>query len=151
MNDAEKKIVANIKKHGCHVTSVFDNRGESPSFTYSTGILASFCAPEVIIVGLPNKLASSVVNNYMRRVRDGEIFELGSFYPDFLSGFDVTFKEVSSLSKQEYLLSCCWYYNDKFEAVQLIFPTTSGIWPWDPEADSDFHEIQPCLSENSSW
>lgn len=151
MNEAEKKIVGNIEKHGCHVTSVFDNGGGSPSFTYSTGIQKTLNAPEVIIVGLPNQLAASVVNNYMRRIREGETFEKGNFYPDFLSGFDVTFGEVSVESKKEFLLSSCWYYNDKFEALQLIFPTTSGIWPWEAEASDAFHEIQPCLAEPATW
>lgn len=104
-----------------------------------------------IIVGLPNKLAASVVNNYMRRIGEGESFEIGKYYPDFLAGFDVTFGDVSIESKKEFLLSSCWYYKDKFEAIQLIFPDTSGIWPWGEGADSDFHEIQPCLSEIGSW
>lgn len=151
MNEAEKKIVANIEKHGCHITSVFDSRGETPNFTYSTGIQKSFSAPEIIIVGLPNKLAASVVNNYMRRISDGELFEIGKYYPDFLADFDVTFGNVSFDNKRAFLLSSCWYYKDNFEAVQLIFPTTSGIWPWDEAADNSFHKIQPCLSEVHSW
>jgi len=151
MNEAEKKIVENIEKHGCHITSVFDNSGEKPSFTYSTGIQKSVSAPEVIIVGLPNKLAASVANNYLRRIREGETFEVGKFYPDFLAGFDITFGVVSQENKEKFMLSSCWYYKNAFEALQLIFPTTSGVWPWDKNAEKSFHEIQPCLGEQCSW
>lgn len=151
MNEAEKKIVENIEKHGCHITSVFDNTGEEPSFTYSTGIQKSVNAPEVIVVGLPSKLAASVVNNYLRRIKEGETFEVGKFYPDFLSSFDVAFGAVSHENKQKFMLSSCWYYKNTFEALQLIFPTTSGVWPWDTEASENFHEIQSCLSEQSFW
>lgn len=151
MNEAEKKIVENIEKHGCHITSVFDNSGEEPSFTYSTGIQTSLNAPEVIVVGLPNKLAASVVNNYLKRLREGETFEEGKFYADFLSGFDITFMRVSKRNKEAFMLSSCWYHKNTFEALQIIFPTTSGVWPWDKEADKSFHEIQPCLGESCSW
>lgn len=151
MNEAEKKIVADIEEFGCHITSVFDSTGESPSFTYSTGISKSLDAAELIIIGLPNKLASSVVNNYMRRIREGEKFEVEKFYPDFLANFDITFGSVSAKSKEEFLLSSCWFYEKKFEALQLVFPNTSGVWPWDAKADEDFHAIQPCLSTEPKW
>ena len=151
MNEAEKKIVENIEKYGCHITSVFDNTGEEPSFTYSTGIQKSVNAPEVIVIGLPNKLAASVVNNYLKRIKEGETFEVGKFYPDFLEGFDITFGSVSHENKQKFMLSSCWYYKNTFEALQLIFPTTTGVWPWDAEADEGSHIMQPCLGEQISW
>ena len=151
MNEAEKKIIENIEKHGCHVTSVFDNSGKSPSFTYTTGVQKSHNAPEVLIIGLPNKLAASVANNYMRRVSEGEVFEIGEFYKDFLANFDITFGNVSLRKKKEYMLSSCWFYKDNFDAMQLIYPTTEGIWPWDENADDDFHKIQPSLGEPAAW
>jgi hypothetical protein len=151
MNETEKSIVDNIEKFGCHVNSVYDSTGESPSFTYSTGISKNYEAPEIIIIGLPNKLAASVVNNYLRRIKEGETFEIGNLYPDFLANFDITFGPVSLNNKKEFLLSSCWFYNDEFEAVQLIFPTPSGIWPWDDEADKEYHEIQPSLAEKPEW
>ena len=38
MNQTEIKIMGNIEKYGCHVTSVFDPKEEDPNFTYTVGI-----------------------------------------------------------------------------------------------------------------
>ena len=49
------------------------------------------------------------------------------------------------------MLSACWYNNDKFEALQLVHPTTSGIWPRDADANQSFLTLQPCLATKSAW
>lgn len=151
MNEAEKKIVENIDEFSCHVTSVFDPEGEKPSFTYSTGLTKSLGVPELIIVGLSSDLAQSIVNSYRDRVKEGEDFKNNEFYSGFLEGFDVTFDAVSEDNKVEYLLSSVWFYDGDFEAVQLIFPTTTGIWPWESDATESFKELQPSLSGTGAW
>ena len=151
MNEAEKKIVKTIEQFGCHVTSVFGPDGEQPNFTYSTGIEKTYGAPELIVVGLSTDLAHSIVNDYAARLKSGEQFEIGQFYSDFLSGFDVTFNEVSQANKEQYMLSACWFNNNQFEALQLIYPTTSGIWPWEAQASENFLSIQPSLASPSVW
>ena len=151
MNEAEKKIVKIIEEYGCHVTTVFDPEGKSPTFCYSTGITKTYGSPEIIVVGLATDLGHSIVNNYAGRLKSGEMFEVGSFYPDFLNGFDVTFGEVSLSSKEEYMLSSCWFNKNKFQALQLIYPTTSGVWPWENEATDSFRSFQPSLAEEGVW
>ncbi len=40
-----------------------------------------------------------------------------------------------------------WLYDlDDFEVLQLVFPTTSGIWPWEGAASVGFRNWQPLLS-----
>lgn len=151
MNEAENKIVENIDKFNCHVTSVFDPRGEALSFTYSTGLFKTLDVPELIIVGLSSELAHSIVNNYRDRVKAGEKFELNEFYSDFLDGFDITFHEVSESNKNEFMLSSVWFYDCGFNAIQLVFPTTDGVWPWESEASDSFKELQPSLSGKGEW
>lgn len=151
MNEAEKKIVKIIEEYGCHVTTVFDPEGEDPSFSYSTGIKKTYGSPELIVVGLSADLGHSIVNNYAGRLKKGEKFEVGSFYPDFLSGFDVTFGEVSQPNKEEYMLSSCWFNHKDFDALQIIYPTTKGNWPWEEETTESFHSIQPSLALEKAW
>jgi hypothetical protein len=39
-----------------------------------------------------------------------------------------------------------WLYGGgPFDALQLIYPTTSGVWPWDAEADEWLRVWQPLL------
>ncbi|TIR44638.1 MAG: DUF4262 domain-containing protein, partial [Mesorhizobium sp.] len=41
-----------------------------------------------------------------------------------------------------------WFYDGPvFRIMQLIFPTTSGVWPWDAEAGEWFCKRQPSLDQ----
>ena len=60
----------------------------TPEFTYSIGINKKQKKPDLIILGLDNSLAHSMINNYKDRLLKGEVFEVGKFYSDFLEGFD---------------------------------------------------------------
>ena len=43
--------------------------------------------------------------------------------------------------------SACWLHGGtQFEAVQLIWPATSGAWPWDAQASEGFRTNQPLLT-----
>ncbi|MDN3685547.1 DUF4262 domain-containing protein [Vibrio sinaloensis] len=81
-----------------------------------------------------------MVNEYNNRVKAGEIFKPDEYYSGFLEGFDITFKEVSPEYYAEYFGWANWLYKGKknFKVLQFIYPDTSGVWPWDPEASTDF-------------
>lgn len=83
-----------IAKHGCSVMHVFDTDGDLPSFAYSIGIQKQTGAPEVVVIGLKRPVAHSVVNEYNRRTREGERFEVGKCYDGFLEGFEVCISAV---------------------------------------------------------
>ncbi|WP_444945597.1 DUF4262 domain-containing protein [Microbulbifer sp. VTAC004] len=152
MNKAEEKIVKHIEEYGCHVTSVFDPKEEDPSFTYSIGISQCTDAPEVIVLGLRSELSSWIVNEYNRRVTAGEKFEEGKFYEGFLDGFEVTFEAVAKKYREEFMLSCNWLYKgSSYNALQLIYPTVDGIWPWDNDASDSFKAIQASFQEPARW
>ena len=87
-----------------------------------------------------------LVNEYNRRVAAGEEFSTGVLYVGFLDGFAVQFGRVSRTHRQEYMRSAIWLHGGPdFEALQLIWPTTTGVWPWDPEASEWFRSNQPLL------
>lgn len=143
----EQNILLHIEKHGCSVTSVFDPKEIDPPFSYSIGIAKSSGAPELIIVGLGSKLSHWMVNEYNRRVQSGEKFLPGVHYLGFLEGFAVQFGPVAREHREEYMRSACWLHGgSEFDALQLIWPNTSGVWPWDAEASEWFRANQPLLS-----
>jgi hypothetical protein len=148
MEQYEQNILEHIEKHGCSVTSVFDPKEIEPPFSYSIGIAKSAGAPELIIVGLGSKLAHWMINDYNRRVRSGELFLPGGLYQGFLDGFAVQFGPVDRTYREEYMRSACWLHGGPdFEALQLIWPTTSGVWPWDANASEWLRANQPLLAE----
>jgi hypothetical protein len=147
MDEYERNIISHIEEHGCSVTSVFDPDGDDPPFSYSIGIAKSAGAPELIVVGLDSKIGHWLVNEYNRRVKTGERFSQGVLYIGFLEGFAVQFGSVSRHYRKEHMRSTCWLHDGPdFEALQLIWPNTSGVWPWDPDADDWFRTNQPLLA-----
>ena len=146
MDEHEQKIIDNIEKHGCHIMHIFEE-GDLPRFTYSIGIYKKTNMPELIITGLKREVAHWAINEYKSRVAAGEIFEVDKHYSGFLEGFDVTFRDVAKEHYEEHFGWGLWYYGgNTFPVLQLIFPSTSGIWPWDENASDDFKWFQPILS-----
>jgi hypothetical protein len=147
MNQYEKNILAHIEAHGCSVTSVFDPDQDEPPFSYSIGIARSAGAPELIVVGLESKISHWLVNEYHRRVRAGETFVPGVDYLGFLEGFSVQFGPVAREHRAGYMRSACWLHDGPdFEALQLVWPSTAGVWPWDAKASNELRRRQPLLA-----
>ena len=135
-----------IEKYGCTVMHVMEE-GQLPPFAYSIGITQETGAPEVVVIGLKRPMAHFVVNEYNKRVRDGERFESGKPYSDFLEGFDVFFEEVPLSVYEDYFgQDIDFYGGTNFKVLQLIYPTTKGIWPWASDAPESFRKWQPILA-----
>jgi hypothetical protein len=121
--------------------------GDLPPFAYSIGITQETNQPEVLVIGLKRELAHSIVNEYNDRVRAGERFEAGKNYSGFIEGFDVLAEKVPLSQYDEYVGQALSYYGgSRFELLQLVYPTTSGVWPWSAEASEWFRNHQPVLS-----
>jgi len=142
----EAKALADIEEYGCHILYVLEE-DEHPPFAYSVGIEHNFKVPELVVIGLKPELSQTIINEYCRRVRGGERFSIGERASGFLGGgFDCQFGAVHPAHYPEYFGWDIWFYDGPdFRTMQLIFPTTSGIWPWDPEADEWFRKRQPLL------
>jgi hypothetical protein len=147
MNDYEGNIHRHIEEFGCSVTSVFDPDAKTPPFSYSIGVAKTTSQPELIVIGLRSELSHWIVNEYNRRAQTGEEFVPGKRYEGFLEGFDVQFGPVSREHRDEYMRSATWLHGSPdFSALQLIYPNTSGVWPWDDDADEWFRANQPILA-----
>lgn len=148
MDAGEKKALDDIEKYGCHVIHVLEDE-EGPPFSYSVGVQKTSGVPEVIVIGLKQTIAHFVVNEYNSRVRAGERFAPGTRHEGFLEGFRVQFEVVTPAHFDDYLGWDKWLYGGKnFEVLQIIYPTTDGIWPWEPRASEWFRERQPILSDH---
>lgn len=148
LDESEKKALSDIDEFGCHILNVFES-DDYPNFTYSIGIEKNFNKPELIIIGLKTELAHSVVNNYCARVRDGEHIIPGEYYSDFLEDFKVCFIEVAKKHYKNHFGWANWLYKgNSFKVLQLIFPTTSGSWPWSDDATESFLWWQRVLNED---
>ena len=138
----DERTRKDIAKYGCSVIHVMEE-GELPPFAYSIGITQETGAPEVVVIGLKQPMAHSVVNEYNRRVRDGERFEFDKPYAGFLGGFDVFFGDVPLSVYEDYFgQNLDFYGGPKFKVMQVIWPTTKGVFPWAEDAPESFRRWQ---------
>ena len=147
----EAKALADIEEYGCHILYVLEE-DEHPPFAYSVGIEHNFGVPELVVIGLKPELSMTIINEYCRRVRSGERFSVGERASGFLGGgFDCQFGAVHPDHYPEHFGWDIWFYDGPdFRIMQLIFPTTSGVWPWDAEADEWVRKRQPLLDQPPS-
>lgn len=142
----DKRVAADVEKYGCHVISVFDPEGKLPTFSYSVGVQASSGAAEAIVIGVRASLGLSMVNQYNAQVRQGVRFQRGVQYAGFLEGFCIYVEPAKPELLSEYTLGCGRFYKGTpYSVVQLIYPTTTGVWPWQRPASEWFKSNQPML------
>ena len=144
IKEFDAKLANDIKNHGLQVLHVFgDYRG--PAFSYSIGLFKSYGHPEIIIVGLSEQLAHILINNMAFDIKGGKVYTPLKYEAGVLDNFDCYFIEVEKINYDEYVGSAQGYYgNDDFPLLQCIYPTTKGIYPWQPEWP-DSKDLQPIL------
>ncbi|WP_309708150.1 DUF4262 domain-containing protein, partial [Armatimonas sp.] len=147
MSNFDQKIQEDITRFGCAVIHISEE-DDLPPFSFSVGITKTAAAPELIVIGLQQELAHVLINDFHERVGAGESFRVGERYSGFLEEFDVALERVAESFYDEYLgYNLGFYKGPNFEALQLIYPNTEGIWPWQPEADACYRARQPLLQE----
>lgn len=147
MDEPDRKILEDIERFGCSVMHIAAE-DELPPFAFSIGISKASNAPEIIVIGLKQPLAHFVVNEYNRRIRGGENIVAGEKYAGFVEGFDVLAESVHTSNYEEYLGYNLWLYQGpSFRVLQLVYPNTSGVWPWEAASSDWFRSWQPQLSQ----
>lgn len=147
LDPASKKALYDIEKHGCHIIQVMEEANKPP-FSYSIGIRKNLNKPDLCVFGLKDTVAHFVINEYYSRVHKLELIKPNKMYSDFLQGFDVCFEFVDKKYYKNYFGWGLWLYEDQnFDMLQLIYPTTTGLWPWNEGAPNDFKEWQPLLTD----
>lgn len=142
----DRRVANDVATHGCHVISVFDPEEKHPTFSYSIGIQDSAGAPDAIVIGLGPKLGHSIINHYCQRVREGAVFDRGIRYDGFLEGFPVLIEPLRARKHAGYTLGCARYYRDRpYSVVQIVWPSTQGVWPWQKGASAWLVANQPML------
>ena len=129
-------VDSNIIKHGFHITYVLEEINYTP-FGYSTGLYKNFGIPEVFVSGLPNGLTNTIITNYAKIYKDGQI----AFHQktnDLIDRFSVYLIPVESSSLKEKVLSSYRLYDgSEFDSIQIIYPDLNGLFPEEKNYDYD--------------
>jgi len=158
LTDYERKIIANVRDHGCHITSVASGGDEEwePPFSYSTGFIETVEQPEVIVFGLPGKLCATMINLLHGMCREGLALNDGAEIQGLLDGHRVIARDVAPEHiVRDHFNSAMWYEKRRTgrtldRAVQLVWPgAQDGLFPWDEGCSRDVRDLQPALYQRS--
>jgi hypothetical protein len=145
MDAGEQKTLADVQQYGCHVLHILEE-GDLPPFSYSVGIEKTSQAPELVVIGLKRAVAHFIINEYNRRIRQGECFEADQMVSGFLKGFECQLRSVHFSHYREYFgAALAFYKGSGFRVLQLVYPTVEGVWPWEASANEWFRSWQPLL------
>jgi hypothetical protein len=152
LTDFERKIIDNVRKHGCHINYVFDPNGEDPAFAYSVGFHETLGQPEVIVFGLSADLMKFMINETMRQCRAGLRLEDGMQLHGLLEGHWCMPCAIPSENiRREHFNSAMWFRRlttgeDMEDAFQIVWPgAEDGLFPWEDGASPQVRNLQLCL------
>lgn len=136
-DDAERKTLLDVKKHGLQIIHVFGNE-DHPHFSYTVGLFESYLHPEIIIIGLKRELAQVLLNNMAYDIKNGKNYTVGEFHEGVIDDFLCYFGEVPKSKYKESVGWAIWFYEGcDFPLIQCVYPTVSGKFAWEKDFPED--------------
>ena len=143
MSDEEVRedLLAKIERFGWTLCAV-EGGGGSLSFTYTIGLTRFHGHPELMVSGLDQFDAASVLNDLGERVRAGERFEPGQVVPYEGTAHRSLLVGVSSPEKLVYAQEIYASPGSRpVPALQVIWSDRAGAWPWQVDARPGRQEL----------
>lgn len=139
-------LIHEAEHRGNAVISVAPEDGVG-NYCFTAGAWRTHQVPEAVVIGLPEQLATVLLDAYVDRAATGHHFQPGELYGDFFEGMPITFEHVAKPYYPAFFGSAFLLYPDgAFPALQIIVPTPDGHWPWDADAPEGFARWQPVLT-----
>lgn len=137
-DDSERKALNDVREHGLHIIHVMGDENMGPCFSYSVGLFKNYAHAEIIVIGLRQELAQTLLNNMAWDIKNGKIFTTSQFHADVLDDFLCYFGDVPQTYYEEYVGWDLWFYEGfDFPLIQCIYPTVKGKFPWENDFPED--------------
>jgi hypothetical protein len=113
----------------------------------STGFWLKFEYPELILFSLGRQVVHDTFWHIYREVDAGKRFAVGEIEDEIFQNVPAVLLPVSPQQYQDHLSWSRWFYGgDEFQCLQLVFPDSSGHFPWSGRASDSFRAAQPDLT-----
>jgi len=145
----EEKLVDDIEKYGCHVVQVSAGNG-FPGWSFTIGLEELLGVPELIVIGLKDEVAHSLLNECAHRLQEG--IRLGPRRRErgLLSDVECEFRPVEKRWLKQTMGYAAWFYGgDDFQALQCVYPDLANRFPWEEGFSKDWRSRQPLLFPHS--
>jgi hypothetical protein len=126
-------VRAKVAAHG-HFIQYVAPSDDGPGWGYTVG-LAALDHPEVLCVGMPQRLGHSILNRAAGLVHDGAELVEGSIRRDVLPGSPAAFIALDP-AHEEYI-AVARRVDPAARALQLVWPDAADRLPWEPGYEDD--------------
>jgi hypothetical protein len=140
----------NVEKFGWEAMLV-NSKEQSTSFAYTVGLCDTMNFPEIIVVGLKQKVAHFALQYAIEKMQAGLTPETERVR-DIVGGVEVEFRPVAQKWFRHVMCRADWYYGypeSRPPALQLIYPDIEGRFQWEPGFEGYFR--QPLLQMDVEW
>lgn len=139
------KVRKNIKNSGWCLQVVLPE-GKTPGMAYTIGLKTTFNHPDIIMVGFPPDLSHGILNVAVEAIRNKRRFAEPMLADKIAEGFLVAFRPVDTAKARDIAtVATAIYGNKAFELTQLFLPDEKGRFPWDPDCEQKYADVQTFL------
>jgi Domain of unknown function (DUF4262) len=143
----EIRLLDDVEKYGCHIIHV-RAENESLGWSYTIGLYDVLQQPELIVVGLKEATAHSLLNDAARRL-EGSVSLAEQRQTDLLANVECEFRPVKRRWLRQIMGYAIWFYGgDSFPALQCVYPDLNGCFPWEENFDLSWRDRQALLVAN---
>jgi hypothetical protein len=147
LDEGKRKFVSNIREHGWFRTRIFAE-GDQPEYSFTTGFWVTLGQPELIVFGLKSEIAHAVLWDVFRNFKAGQQLATRSRTDAVFANLPACLYTVDKKFYPEFLGWSRWFYaGDDFPCLQLVWPDSEGIFPWEPNFDPSMAGLQLDVSE----
>lgn len=146
--DYWEKLLKIAEAHGWAVQTVLSD-GVKPGYSYTVG-LSKRGLPEMLIVGLDQKFAQTILNNAVAKLVDGKITGRPGELVSELANLPLAPRFSSDGVIEEFALGARRYAREtgsSMTLIQLVLPDRTGLFPWDARCDPN-HLITQALTSD---
>lgn len=146
------QVHTTIEGHGFFIQYVMGERCD-PSWGYTIGFLAHG-HPEVVVFGLDDVSTAGALHHLYKEVVDRRHRPVGADEEQDLAGLPMRLLRVPDAhwsDASDRLCTAVEYYRafgwdpEQLSALQLVWATPSGEFPWELECSERFRHLQPIL------
>jgi hypothetical protein len=157
-DEIDRQCIDTVLRFGWQVMSVSDggecahpdhgqpdhNHPEpGPAFAYTIGLGHRCGHPELLMSGLDQGVMHRALNDVARRIMDGHRLLPGDVLEGVLAGVPVVLEEIAESALAETVTWSGWFHRRKPDALVIVWPSTSGLFAWQPGAPAILDERQP--------
>lgn len=150
----DRRCLDDVVHYGVHIVAVgtgLCDHGDDcasepdagPAFAYTVGLPHHVDHPELVVSGLRVELMHRMLNNAAKRVLAGFRFEPGTTAENLIGYWPVVADPMSPEGLDETVLWSKWLHRRRVDALQLVWPSTSGIFTWQPGGSAQVAAAQP--------